>query len=81
MIAPTQFSFSSTNNAHQVNHSEQQKNLYLGIKLIPWYKTYTMVGFDPGSSVPEADAMSTAPSSGRFNSALNDDDQKCSQTF
>jgi hypothetical protein len=24
-------------------------------------KTYTLAGFEPGSSVPEADAMSTAP--------------------
>jgi hypothetical protein len=30
---------------------------------LKWFskKTYTLVGFEPGSSVSEADAMSTAP--------------------
>jgi hypothetical protein len=41
-----------TDNAHRAKHTQQH-----------WFrnKLYTLVGFEPGSYAPEADAMSTAP--------------------
>jgi hypothetical protein len=48
------FPFFYTNNAHKDNY--RQQNRCVSPKNI-----YALAGFEPGPSLPEADAMSTAP--------------------